>query len=84
MELDKKQWRLILVSVVGVCLAYHPISDTREPVVEKCYGIAKKGMNDCGNEVHTCAGLGINDKDPNDWVYVPSGTCNKIVGGKLN
>ena len=52
---------------------------------EKCAGIAKKGMNDCGNLAgkHKCAGQATSDNDPNEWVYVPEGTCTKIVGGRV-
>lgn len=48
---------------------------------EKCQGIAKAGMNDCGANGHTCAGKAEVDGDKNEWVYVPEGTCEKIVGG---
>jgi len=52
---------------------------------EKCSGIAKQGKNDCGslNGKHSCAGQAAVDNDPNEWVYVPQGTCTKIVGGKV-
>ena len=48
---------------------------------EKCYGVAKKGQNDCGAPGHACAGQAKKDGDPNEWVYVPAGTCDKLVGG---
>ena len=48
---------------------------------EKCQGIAKAGMNDCGANGHACAGQAATDGDANEWVYVPEGTCEKIVGG---
>ncbi len=48
---------------------------------EKCYGIAKAGQNDCGTARHTCAGRATTDNAPDDWKYVPKGTCEK-VGGK--
>lgn len=52
---------------------------------EKCAGIAKTGMNDCGalDGKHACAGQAKADNDPNEWVYVPAGTCIKITGGKV-
>jgi uncharacterized membrane protein len=49
---------------------------------EKCYGIAKKGQNDCGTATHACAGLAKKDNLPDEWKYVPKGTCEK-VGGRL-
>lgn len=50
---------------------------------EKCAGIAKAGMNDCGSldDKHACAGQATRDNDDNEWVYVPKGTCTKITGG---
>ncbi len=50
---------------------------------EKCAGIVKTGMNDCGTSKHACAGQAKKDGDPQEWIYVPTGTCAKIVGGKL-
>lgn len=50
-------------------------------VMEKCYGIVKKGMNQCGANGHSCEGQAAVDGDPNEWIYVPEGTCNKIVNG---
>lgn len=52
---------------------------------EKCAGIAKAGMNDCGalDGKHACAGQATADNAPGEWVYVPAGTCTKITGGKV-
>ncbi len=52
---------------------------------EKCAGVAKAGQNDCGalDGSHACAGNAKVDSDPNEWVYVPAGTCDKLVGGKV-
>ncbi len=52
---------------------------------EKCYGIAKAGHNDCGafDKSHSCAGQASVDGSNLEWIYVPDGTCNKIVGGSL-
>ena len=52
---------------------------------EKCAGIAKAGMNDCGSldGSHACAGQAKANNDKNEWVYVPAGTCTKISGGRV-
>jgi len=50
---------------------------------EKCQGIVKAGQNDCGANGHACAGYAKVDNDPNEWIYVPEGTCEKIVGAKV-
>ena len=51
-----------------------------KPGFEKCKGIVKAGMNDCGTAKHACAGMAKVDKDPEEWIYVPEGTCAKLVG----
>jgi uncharacterized membrane protein len=51
--------------------------------MEKCAGIVKAGQNDCGANGHDCAGMAATDSDPNEWIYVPAGTCEKIVGATL-
>lgn len=50
---------------------------------EKCYGVAKAGMNDCANaaKTHSCAGYSTVDGNGGEWVALPKGTCDKIVGG---
>ena len=52
---------------------------------EKCAGIVKQGMNDCGSldGKHGCAGQAKMDNDKNEWIYVPKGTCTKITGGTV-
>ena len=52
---------------------------------EKCAGVAKAGMNDCGalDGKHGCAGMATKSSHPQEWLYVPKGTCAKIVGGEV-
>jgi uncharacterized membrane protein len=50
---------------------------------EKCYGIVKAGKNDCQTSTHACAGQVSMDNDPESWIYLPKGACEKIVGGSL-
>lgn len=54
----------------------------RKTAREKCYGIAKQGQNDCGTARHTCAGKALRDNEPDEWKYVPQGTCQS-KGGHL-
>ena len=51
---------------------------------EKCYGVAAKGMNDCGNSHHDCGGKAAQDNAGDEWIYVPKGTCEKIAGGSTS
>lgn len=53
--------------------------------MEKCFGVAKAGKNDCSSNksAHSCAGQATKNSDPQDFVAVPKGTCDKIVNGSL-
>jgi len=52
--------------------------------MEKCYGVAKAGKNDCKAGAGTsCAGSSTKDGQGNAWIYVAKGTCEKLVGGSL-
>ena len=47
--------------------------------MEKCYGVAKAGENDCAAGPGTsCAGTSTRDYQGNAWKLVPAGTCEKI------
>lgn len=50
---------------------------------EKCYGVAKAGKNDCAAKdgSSSCAGQAKKDGEAKNWVYVPKGLCDKLVGG---
>lgn len=48
---------------------------------EKCYGVVKAGQNDCQTSTHSCAGTATKDNQGDAWLYVPAGTCAKLVGG---
>jgi uncharacterized membrane protein len=48
---------------------------------EKCYGVAKAGKNDCAANGHACAGQAKTNSDGKEWIKVPAGTCERIVGG---
>jgi len=68
---------LLLASTVGM-------ADETKPTVEKCYGVAKAGHNDCAaGPGTTCAGTSTRDAQGDAWSYVLAGTCEKLVGGSL-
>ncbi len=47
--------------------------------MEKCYGVALSGKNDCkAGAGTTCAGTAVKDYQTNAWKLVPAGTCTKI------
>jgi uncharacterized membrane protein len=50
-----------------------------QPTMDKCYGIAMKGDNDCAAGAGTtCAGTASADYQGNAWKYVAKGTCETI------
>ena len=50
---------------------------------EKCYGIAKAGKNDCQTANSSCAGTSKRDAQGDAWIYVPKGSCDRIVNASL-
>lgn len=50
---------------------------------EKCAGIVKAGMNDCATSTGTCHGSIHIDNDLEAWIWLPKGTCEKIVGAHI-
>lgn len=73
---------LASVIALGLGAVSQPASAAKEGF-EKCQGIAKAGMNDCGTSQHACAGQATDDRAAEEWVYVPTGTCEKIAGGTV-
>lgn len=76
----KLQSTLALISLTSV-LSTSAIAAPQ--AMEKCYGIVKAGMNDCATQTQSCAGSATKDKQPDAFVFVPKGLCQKIVGGSL-
>lgn len=84
MNKTQKAAALAAIGSIGALMATDVIAVPDQPKYwEKCAGIAKAGKNDCGSfdGRHKCAGMADKDSDATEWVYVPKGTCDKIVGG---
>ncbi len=79
--------RLVSAAITGIlalgltAASANLMADDDAAATEKCAGIAKAGQNDCGANGHSCAGQAKVDSDPAEWVKLPKGTCEKIVGG---
>jgi uncharacterized membrane protein len=50
---------------------------------EQCAGIIKAGKNDCATATNACHGHVERDASPDAWIYVPKGTCERLVGGRV-
>jgi len=79
---------LFIASAMVAALAVPLVSNSQAGPVpkpkfdsEKCYGISKAGKNDCQTANSSCAGTSRRDSQKDAWIYVPAGTCEKVVGG---
>ena len=65
----------------------HVIAKTEQRMkdghLEKCYGLAEAGFNDCATGKHGCAGLSKVNADPDSFILVPEGTCTHFAGGSI-
>lgn len=50
---------------------------------EKCQGVVAKAKNDCSANGHACGGKAAVDRDPEEWMWVPAGLCDRIAGSKI-
>lgn len=71
------------VLALGLTAASGVMAADEKVEMEKCAGVVKAEMNDCGANGHACAGMAKTDADPNEWIKVPAGTCEKLVGGTV-
>jgi uncharacterized membrane protein len=80
---------LLAASALATALAWPAPSSGQGPAPipkfehEKCYGIAKAGKNDCQTANSSCANTSRRNAQGDAWVYVPKGTCDRLVGGSL-
>jgi uncharacterized membrane protein len=51
--------------------------------LEKCYGVAARGKNDCAEGAHSCVGQSTINRDKASFVLLPKGDCQKVAGGSL-
>lgn len=79
--MNTKAKNTLITYVVGLSLATF-VGVAQADDMEKCYGVAKAGMNDCEDTNATCD-KSVIDADPNYFLNVPKGMCNKLVGGML-
>ncbi len=57
--------------------------DKKDAAMEKCYGVAMAGKNDCAaGPGTTCAGTTKMDYQANAWKNVPKGTCTAMTTPK--
>jgi len=82
----KTEGKTIAIAALSSALALGALSTEAvagKPGFEKCAGIVKAGMNDCGTSKHSCSGQAKANNLDDEWLYVPAGTCKKITGATL-
>ena len=68
-----------LAAAVSAALVTPAQAAPAKAAMEKCYGVAKAGKNDCAAGAGTsCAGTSSADYQGNAWKLVKAGTCLKI------
>ena len=61
----------LTAAIAGVAATVAKAAD-----MEKCFGVALKGQNDCAaGEGTSCAGSSTLDYQGNSWKLVPKGSC---------
>lgn len=84
---SKKTVNTLLAGAVAVTMVGGAMATTAQAAPgadkEKCFGVVKAGQNDCAsaNKSHSCAGQSAHSGEGHEWVTVPKGLCDKLVGG---
>jgi uncharacterized membrane protein len=79
MKLSQTFFAAAAVAALGA--AGHAMDEDQpnEEGMERCYGVALAGENDCAaGPGTTCAGTSTVDFQGNAWKLVPEGTCENI------
>lgn len=67
------------LTAAGVACAVTPVQAATTPTIKpvKCYGVAKKGKNDCGTKAHACSGQATQNYMPSEWKFLQVADCKK-------
>jgi uncharacterized membrane protein len=78
---------ILAAAIGGLVACVGPVAfaadEAKASATEKCYGVVKAGKNNCAGSAHSCEGLSKKDGDGKEWIKVPKGTCERLVGGSL-
>ena len=68
-----------LTTAISLSAVAAHADDMDQAKMEKCFGVAMAGHNDCkAGPGTTCAGTSTLDYQGNSWKLVPAGTCTGI------
>jgi uncharacterized membrane protein len=83
MNTSKVLLSLAVSSLLGTGLASVSTSAVAADDMEQCAGVVKAGKNDCATSTNACHGHVEADSSPEAWIYLPKGTCDRIVGARV-
>lgn len=79
MSVSKTVTAASLVAAAAIAAVSTSAQAGNAPAMEKCFGVAKAGKNDCKAGPGTsCAGSSTRDYQGNAWKLVKAGTCLSI------
>ena len=70
-----------VLALSGAVIAANAVAADEDK--EQCAGITKAGKNDCATSTNACHGHVTSDANAEAWIYLPKGTCDRIVGGHV-
>lgn len=83
--MTKTKFALAALALSAIAASGVAVAADKKPPMEKCYGVALAGQNDCAaGPGTTCAGTSKIDYQGNAWKLVPKGTCTSIETPKGN
>ena len=74
---------VVALTAGGMLMAENSFAEDKKTEMEKCFGVAKAGKNDCATANSSCAGTSTEDRQADAYIAIPKGTCSKIAGGTL-
>lgn len=75
---------VIALTASGMLASANSAAADKKVEMEKCFGVAKAGRNDCATASSSCAGTSTQDRQTDAYIAIPKGTCSKIAGGTLS
>lgn len=77
--MSKETKSLAVAGAIAAAFAAHFAAPAQAQTMEKCFGVALAGQNDCAaGPGTTCAGTSTLDYQGNAWKLVPTGTCETM------
>jgi len=69
-------------ALVSISTNTNWFSEKKAQDVERCYQVVRAGKNDCASSKHSCAGQAQINSDPEEFIILPKGLCQRLTGGK--